>query len=217
MTFASVHTPTTPTRTEPAATAPVDNSAEIRAKIAAARAVVLSAIYFEYDADELRDELHALEHAVFSETYHGKTIRRLYELKRELVTMRLAVAPLQDITSQLVRLHPNLIREEARLYFRDVFDHAMRINESTDAVREMVTAAMSVNLSVVTLAQGEVVKRLAGWAALLAAPTLIASWYGMNFTHMPELDGRWSYAILIAVTGVVVTVLYRVLKRARWL
>ena len=168
-------------------------------------------------ADELRDELHALEHAVFSETYHGKTIRRLYELKRELVTMRLAVAPLQDITSQLVRLHPNLIREEARLYFRDVFDHAMRINESTDAVREMVTAAMSVNLSVVTLAQGEVVKRLAGWAALLAAPTLIASWYGMNFTHMPELDGRWSYAILIAVTGVVVTVLYRVLKRARWL
>lgn len=168
-------------------------------------------------ADELREELKELESDVFSETYHRKTIRRLYELKRELVTMRLAVAPLQDITSQLVRLHPNLIREDARLYFRDVFDHAIRINESTDAIREMVTAAMSVNLSVVTLAQGEVVKRLAGWAALLAAPTLIASWYGMNFAHMPELGWRWSYAVLIAITTGVVIMLYRVLKRAKWL
>jgi magnesium transporter len=61
------------------------------------------------------------------------------------------------------------------------------------------------------------VKRLAGWAALLAAPTLIASWYGMNFTHMPELAGRWSYAVLIGVTAVVVGVLFRVLKRAQWL
>jgi magnesium transporter len=104
-----------------------------------------------------------------------------------------------------------------RLYFRDVFDHAIRINESTDAIREMLTAALSVNLSLVTVGQGEVVKRLAGWAALLAAPTLIASWYGMNFAHMPETAGRWSYPLVIVVTGVVVGLLYRVLKRARWL
>jgi magnesium transporter len=81
----------------------------------------------------------------------------------------------------------------------------------------MLTAALSVNLSVVTVAQGEVVKRLAGWAALLAAPTLIASWYGMNFVHMPELAGRWSYAVLIGGTLVVVGLLYRKLKRAGWL
>ena len=168
-------------------------------------------------ANEFQDELRDLEKDIFSGTYKRETIHRLYELKRELVTMRLAVAPLQDITSQLVRLHPNLIREEVRLYFRDVFDHAVRINESTDAIREMLTAALSVNLAVVTVAQGEVVKRLAGWAALLAAPTLIASWYGMNFKHMPELAGRWSYAVLIGITTVVVISLYRVLKRAKWL
>lgn len=168
-------------------------------------------------AHEFQVELRELETDIFNETFKRETIQRLYELKRELVTMRLAVAPLQDILNQLVRLHPNLIREEVRLYFRDVFDHAIRINESTDAIREMLTAALSVNLSLVTVAQGEVVKRLAGWAALLAAPTLIASWYGMNFTHMPELAGRWSYAALIGVTLVVVGVLYRVLKRAKWL
>jgi magnesium transporter len=168
-------------------------------------------------ANDFQDELRDLEKDIFSATFKRETIQRLYELKRELVTMRLAVAPLQDILNQLVRLHPNLIREEVRLYFRDVFDHAVRINESTDAIREMLTAALSVNLSLVTVLQGEVVKRLAGWAALLAAPTLIASWYGMNFRHIPELEGRWSYAVVVAITALVVGGLYGVLKRAKWL
>lgn len=168
-------------------------------------------------ANEFQEELRDLEQDIFSETFKRETTRRLYELKRELVTMRLAVAPLQDILGQLVRLHPGLIREEVRLYFRDVYDHAVRLNESTDAIREMLTAALSVNLAVVTVAQGEVVKRLAGWAALLAAPTLVASWYGMNFVHMPELAGRWSYPIVATVTVIVVASLFRVLRRARWL
>ena len=67
-------------------------------------------------------------------------------------------------------------------------------------MREMLTAALSVNLALVTVAQGEVVKRLAGWAALLAAPTLFASWYGMNFHYMPELDKPWAYPAMITMT-----------------
>ena len=84
-------------------------------------------------------------------------------------------------------------------------------------MREMLTAAMGVNLSMVTIAQGEIVKKLAGWAALLAAPTLIASWYGMNFRHIPELDGRYSYYVLIGGVVLVVAVLYRYLRKVRWL
>jgi magnesium transporter len=166
---------------------------------------------------EFRDALNALEKDVFAETFRRDTIVKLYELKRELTQLRLAVAPMQDILSQLTRIHGALIPDEVRLYFRDVLDHALRVNESTDTLREMLTAAMSVNLSLVTIAQGEVVKRLAGWAALLAAPTLIASWYGMNFTHMPELAGRYSYPILIGVVLVVCIGLYAYLKKVRWL
>ena len=99
----------------------------------------------------------------------------------------------------------------------DVLDHALRVNESTDTMREMLTAALSVNLSMVTVAQGEIVKKLAGWAALLAAPTLITSWYGMNFEFMPELHGRHSYWVLIGVVGVVVVGLYAYLRKVRWL
>ena len=131
--------------------------------------------------------------------------------------MRLAVAPMQDILSQLVRLHPELIHDQSRLYFRDVFDHAVRVNEATDTLREMVGAALSVNLSLVTVAQGEVVKRLAGWAALLAAPTLLTSWYGMNFRGMPELSAALGYPTLIAVTLSVCLTLFIALRRAKWL
>ncbi|HEX7769533.1 MAG TPA: magnesium/cobalt transporter CorA [Dokdonella sp.] len=166
---------------------------------------------------EFKEELQELEEEVFQEAFKRETIRRLYDLKKELVTLRLAVAPLQDILNQLTRQYPGLVRDEVRPYFRDVFDHAARINEATDTIREMLTAALSVNLSLVTVAQGEIVKRLAGWAALLAAPTLLTSWYGMNFHLMPELDTRWGYPVMILVTLGICGGLYAVLKRAKWL
>jgi magnesium transporter len=167
--------------------------------------------------DGFSHELNELEQDIFSDEFRPNTVRELYDLKRELTRLRMAVSPLQDILGQLARSRGGLIDDEIQLYMRDVLDHAVRINESTDTLREMLTAAVSVNLSLVTVHQGEVVKRLGAWAALLAAPTLIASWYGMNFTHMPELAGKWSYAILIGVVVVTCLVLYRMFKRARWL
>jgi magnesium transporter len=167
--------------------------------------------------DEFSQGLNELEKDIFAEDFRKQTVQKLYDLKRELTRLRIAVAPMQDILGQLARTRGPFIDEEIQLYFRDVLDHAVRINETTDTLREMLTAAMSVNLALVTIRQGEVVKRLAGWAALLAAPTLIASWYGMNFEHMPELHGRYSYYIVIGVTLVVCTVLFRLLKRSKWL
>ncbi len=166
---------------------------------------------------EFQQELNDLEKDIFAETYRRQTIHRLYELKRDLTQLRLAVSPLQDMLHQLMQFHPALVRSEVSLYLRDVFDHSVRVNEATDTMREMVTAAMSVNLALVTVAQGEIVKRLAGWAALLAAPTLLTSWYGMNFEHMPELAGRYSYWIVLAVTIGICAGLYTLLRRARWL
>lgn len=162
-------------------------------------------------------ELDALEQDVFAESYKRGTIKRLYALRKELTQMRLAVAPMQDILSQLIRTPAFAIPDEVKPYFRDVLDHAARVGDSIDTLREMVAAAMNVNLSLVTVAQGEIVKRLAGWAALLAAPTLITSWYGMNFEHMPELHGRYSYLALIGVVGLVCVGLYRYLRRIDWL
>ena len=167
--------------------------------------------------DEFSHELNELEQDVFAEDFRKGTVRKLYDLKRELTRLRMAASPLQDILGQLARARTTLIDEEIQLYFRDVYDHTVRLNESTDTLREMLTAAMTVNLSLVTVHQGETVKRLGAWAALLAAPTLITSWYGMNFTHMPELAGRYSYWVLIGGIVVICLVLYWMFKRAKWL
>jgi len=164
-----------------------------------------------------KQRLIAIEQDVFSDTYHRNTIVHLYDLKRELTYMRMAVAPLQDVLSQLVRTNSPLVPEEVRLYLRDVLDHSVRVNEIIDGLRDLLGTAMSVNLSLVTLAQGETVKKLGAWAALLAAPTLITSWYGMNFHNMPELDVRYAYPVLVGVIAGVCGVLYWGFKRARWL
>lgn len=167
--------------------------------------------------DEFRATLLSLEQDITADTFKRETVIRLYDLKRELTSMRVAVTPMQDVMSQLVRTAGGLVPDEVRLYFRDVLDHTARVNDAIDVLRDMLGTALNVNQALVTLAQGEVVKKLAGWAALLAAPTLIASWYGMNFDHMPELHGRWSYPILIGGVLAFVAVLYRYLRRARWL
>lgn len=162
-------------------------------------------------------ELDALEQDVFAESYKRGTIKRIYTLRKELTQMRLAVAPMQDILSQLIRTPVLAIPDEVKPYFRDVLDHAARVGDSIDTLREMAAAAMSVNLSLVTVAQGEIVKKLAGWAGLLAAPTLITSWYGMNFEYMPELHGRYSYLVLIGAVALVCIGLYRYLRKIDWL
>ena len=167
--------------------------------------------------DEFDDELNRLERDILGDEFHHGTVRKLYVLKRELTRLRMSVSPLQDVLGQLTRSRHALIHDELQPYFRDVLDHVLRMNEITDMLREMLTAAVSMNLSLVTVQQGETVKRLGAWAALLAAPTLITSWYGMNFTHMPELQGRYSYLMLIGVLAATSYVLYRLFKRVGWL
>ena len=166
---------------------------------------------------DFQTELDELEHAIFAEDYRRDTIRRLYTLRKELTQMRMSVTPMQDILSQLMRSETLGIPDDAKPYFRDVRDHAGRTADMIDVLREMASAAMNTNLSLVTINQGEVVKKLAGWAGLLAVPTLVASWYGMNFKHMPELDHPHAYAVLILGVSLACVVLYRYLRRVRWL
>ncbi|MBP6627292.1 MAG: magnesium and cobalt transport protein CorA, partial [Arenimonas sp.] len=81
--------------------------------------------------DEFSDTLNELEQDIFAANFRRETIVKLYELKRELTRLRLAVSPMQDITGQLTRVHTALVGEEMRLYFRDVFDHTLRVNDAT--------------------------------------------------------------------------------------
>lgn len=164
-----------------------------------------------------QSELTELEKDVFADTNHRDTIRKLYEMQRHLMAMRLATAPLQDVTNLLMRRYPALVHDATRVYYHDVYDHVSRVNEIINAMREMLGAAMDVNQSLAAFGQNEVAKRLASWAAMLAAPTLITSWFGMNFQHMPELQQPWAYPAMVVITAAVIGTLYFTFRRAKWL
>jgi magnesium transporter len=161
--------------------------------------------------------LDDLEESILSAQFKRDTVIHLYRLRNDLTKLRLAVSPLQDILRTLMDFHDDAINSEVRVYLRDVLDHAIRLNESIDTMRETIGSAMATNLSLVTVSQGDTMRRLAGWAALLAVPTLITGWYGMNFQHMPELPTRHGYAMVIAITAGICIIVYRGLKKAGWL
>ncbi|MDN7501019.1 magnesium and cobalt transport protein CorA [Burkholderia gladioli] len=163
------------------------------------------------------EQFDRIETDVFKSAFDKMIIEELYDLRRSLLQLRSAVIPMIDICTQLVRLHEEIVPKDLRAYFRDVQDQAQRVVSATDEMREMLTNAMHVNLALVTVRQNDVVKRLAGWGAILAIPTVIFSLYGMNFEGMPELKIAWAYPVTLVITMTGCTFLYRKLKRAGWL
>jgi len=162
-------------------------------------------------------QFDALEADIFKGQFNETAIERLYDLKIQLLELRNAIGPIEDICLQLMRLHADVIPKEMHAYFRDIHDHVARVISTVDELREMLNNAMQVNLALVTVKQNEVVKRLAGWGAVLAVPTVIFSLYGMNFRVMPELQWHFAYPTVVAGTALVCSLLYRKLKQSGWL
>jgi magnesium transporter len=166
--------------------------------------------------EALEDELEGLEDEIFRDNVSRDTTTRIYQLKRELLAVKRAVSPLVEVCNRLTRFDVDLIPEDTRPYFRDVYDHVVRINDMIDNTRELLTTALEANLSLITIAQNEDTKRLAGWAAIITTPTLIASIYGMNFEHMPELGSRWGYPAVLLLMVAASTGLFIGFKRSGW-
>jgi len=167
--------------------------------------------------DALEVELGNLEEQVFHEKYRRETIAKFYDLKRQMLDAKRAVSPLIDICNRLMRFDIKLIEEETRPYFRDIYDHCIRINEMIDNQRELLSTAMETNISLISISQSEVSKRFAGWAALIGIPTMIVGIYGMNFKFMPELNSRWGYPLVMMLTFGLCLALYVRFKRSGWL
>lgn len=167
--------------------------------------------------DTIETRLENIEDRIFAGTSPRANIEALYDLKQQLMTLKHATAPLLEAVGKLHGGRVPQICSGLGDYFRDVSDHLVRINQNIDAAREMVTTAISVNLSMITLQENEVTKRLAGYAALVAVPTLIAGIYGMNFEQMPELKWVWGYPLALgAMVGIDGYLFYR-FRKAKWL
>lgn len=167
--------------------------------------------------DELESELERIEYHIFSEEAARDNIQALYELKQRLMTLKHATGPLHDATSKLFGGRVPQLCLGLHDYFSDVYDHLTRLNQSIDSLRDTVTTATSVNLSLITIQESEVTKRLAAYAGLVAVPTLIAGIYGMNFTHMPELNWVYGYPLSIGTMVGIDSYLFYRFRKAKWL
>jgi magnesium transporter len=165
----------------------------------------------------LTEELERLEGDVFEGKSNRETLTQIYMLKRELLEVKHAISPLIDICNRLSRFDAKLIQEETKPYFRDIYDHAIRINDMIDSTRELLTSVLEINLSLISISQNDVSKKFAGWAALLGVPTMVAGIYGMNFNNIPELNWRYGYPIILCLTVGVCMLLYRHFRQSGWL
>ena len=167
----------------------------------------------------IEDAVEDLEERFFKRDFDEGDISRLYEFKRDLVGLRRAIAPLVEVCNYLLTdVFNDYISDDIRPYFRDVYDHTLRINETIDATRETLALALQISLSLAGARQNDATKRLAGWGALLAAPTMVFSVYGMNFKGwFPELEWQYGYPMVMGSVTVACLVLYWKLKKSGWL
>ncbi|MBL0930847.1 MAG: magnesium/cobalt transporter CorA [Alphaproteobacteria bacterium] len=167
--------------------------------------------------DALETELEAIEDRIFEKGGQRANIERLYELKRKVMCLRHAVVPLIEGVSKLYGGRVPAVCTHSQEYFRDVYDHLLRINASIDDLRDTATTAMQVNLSMVTIEESEVNKRLAAWAGIFAVATAFAGIWGMNFKNMPELDWDYGYPAALVTIALACGLLYRRFKKTGWL
>ncbi len=167
--------------------------------------------------EALEEELDAIEAVMFANEAPRDNVRRLYEIKHEVGEVRIAVLPLIDAFSKLHGGRVPAVVAGMDEYIRDVHDHLMRINATIDTLRDTIATAIQVNLSMVTIEQSDIAKRLAAWAAIFAVVTALAGIWGMNFEHMPELKWRYGYLGALAVMVAAGLYLWRRFRRVGWL
>jgi magnesium transporter len=184
---------------------------------AAAVWAIMDKIVDDYEpvAAGLENDVEEVEVEVFSE--REDQTKRIYFLRRELAEFYRAVHPVLQPLDLLVSAEYPDVSPRLRDHLRDVADHVKRIEDAISTQRELLTSILQANLAVISLQQNEVVKKISGWAAIITVPTLIASIYGMNFKHMPELDWPYGYPLSLAAMVLVGAGLHRVLRRAGWL
>ncbi len=167
--------------------------------------------------EAVETKLEAAEEQLFVRGSARANIEELYYVKRQLTTLKHAAGPLLETSGKLLGGRVPPVCTGLGEYFRDVYDHLIRLNQSIDSLRDTVNTAIQVNVAMITYGETEVTKRLAAWAALIAVPTFIASLYGMNFRHMPELDWPFGYPLVLAVMAALDLYFWYRFRKAGWL
>ncbi|MFF5445159.1 magnesium and cobalt transport protein CorA [Streptomyces sp. NPDC012888] len=173
-------------------------------------------------AAAVQDDIDLVESEVFAAPAgkggpRGSDAGRIYQLKREVLEFKRAVAPLLRPMELLSERPMRLVDPDIQKYFRDVADHLARVHEQVMGFDELLNSILQANLAQATVAQNEDMRKITSWAAIIAVPTMICGVYGMNFEHMPELKWEYGYPmVMCSIVGICFTI-HRALRRNGWL
>jgi magnesium transporter len=164
--------------------------------------------------DEYYDEIS--ERLFGDEPLEPSDQREWFDVRRNLVRFHRLVAPMREVVSGLMRREHGMVENGMYPYFQDVYDHMIRVVEDADSIRDLVATIVDTNLSLREYRQNQVMKKVTSWAAIIAVPTLVTGYYGMN-VPFPGFAQRWGWVVSVAVMGVMVAVLSWVFRRHEWL
>ncbi|WP_026341517.1 magnesium/cobalt transporter CorA [Actinomadura atramentaria] len=168
-------------------------------------------------AHEVEVDIIELERAVFRSVGGTDDVTEaIYRLKREVLEFRAAEDPLVPVLQEIVRGRVSAL-SGTREYFRDVLDHLLRVDGQVDAHNELLNSVLNAHLALLGKQQNEDMRKISAWAAIIAVPTAIAGIYGMNFVHMPELQWKLGYPIVLGVMAVAILAVYYRLRKSGWL
>ncbi|OJT99333.1 MAG: magnesium transporter [Rhizobium sp. 63-7] len=165
----------------------------------------------------IEDEMLDMEQQMLDAFLERDQITRIFRTRREVIRFLRVIGPMVELCGKLVHLDLPCLDPEAKPYFRDVLDHAMRAEMTIAGLRDVITSVFEASNLLEQQRQGVITRQLASWAAILAVPTAIAGIYGMNFENMPELKTTYGYFVVLGVIVLLCFVLYLRFKKARWL
>jgi magnesium transporter len=171
---------------------------------------------YEPVMEAVETDIQEVEHDMFSPD-RSNPAERIYTMEREVLDLHRAIMPLGPAIDRLARGQYDLIHPELRTYFRDVHDHLLRVAGRIEGFRDLLSSALQANLTQASVRQNEDMRKISAWVAILAVPTGVAAIYGMNFSHMPELDWALGYPFVLALIVVLCAVLYWRFRRSGWL
>jgi magnesium transporter len=166
--------------------------------------------------DLVSERMDDLEDSIFGE-WRAEVIEEIFSVKKKLLYLRRSITPLRDVFNIMLRREQPIFPREIHVYFQDVFDHLIRVADTIDTLRDMLSSTMDAYLSVSGNRMNKIMKRLTSVATILMSVTLIAGIYGMNFDLMPELQWRYGYVFALLSMVVVGVALYWYLKKIEWI
>lgn len=167
--------------------------------------------------DSLDDEISELEDQLLLAEPTSEMLNTIQKLKREVISIRRHISPLRELIAGMLRSESHLINEKTHIYLRDVYDHSIRVIESIESYREILTGLLDIYISNVSNKMNEVMKVLTVFASIFIPLTFLAGIYGMNFEYMPELKWKWAYPVLWLGFILIPLVLLVYFKRRKWL